>query len=132
MGKKYIGYRMFEKDKNGRLIARRGHVRVEGDDGHQRPLNPHRDFLDHSSTGYEWRFKGPGSAQLAFALAFDATKDRTRALHVYWRLEALIVGKLSHIVWSLTADEVLSMIRGIEDQEFVGELTRPGGDQAED
>lgn len=78
--------------------------------------------------GFDWGNHGSAAAQLALALAYDATEDRRRAAHVCGELLRRVVAHLPSERWSLTYAEVLAAIQQIEDEEPVGELGQEDGD----
>jgi len=133
MARVYIGFRLHRPGiHEGEAVSGGCHVRVMDGRGNKQPLNPHLELRNHSPTGFEWGYGGSGPAQLAFALAMDATGDRRRAEHVHQRLKFRLVGRLPYDGWLLTQEEVLAAIRAIEDQEPVGELGEIGADDEDD
>lgn len=88
------------------------------EDGEVFLLNPRLDLRNHSPTGLEWGYSGSGPAQLALALAADATGDDERAQHVYQRLKFKVVGSLPHEGWILTERQIHAAIEAIEHEQF--------------
>ncbi len=94
-------------------------VTVE-DEGGCRGLDPRRDLRDHSPAGFSWGFAGSGPAQLALALAADATGDDDRARAAYQRLKARLVAALPAEGWELTERQVLDAVRDAERERSAG------------
>lgn len=132
MGKAYRGFREVRVAHDGVEMDGECHVWVFDFDGKTQPLDPHLELVNHSPTGMEWGYPGSGPAQLAFALAFDATGDRLRSELVHQELKRRLVCRFPHREWTITAAEVLAAIGAIEDEELVGQLGDLGGDQEED
>jgi hypothetical protein len=129
MSKCYVGFRLFIPSQSGKPVSAGCRVEAIDDDGRGRPLDPRLDLWNHSPTGFEWGYGGSGPAQLALALAADATKDRLRALHVYQRLKFRVVGRLPHDGWSMSAEELLAAIQSIEDEETIELTEDPPADE---
>jgi hypothetical protein len=122
MGKTYQGLRTFSVRGWGPIVNGRCIVRVTYPDGKQNPLNPHRDMLDYGlRRPFQWG-DCPGGNQLAFALAYDVTKDRRRSINVHRELCTHLVCRLGFRGWRLTEDQVLDAIEAVEGKELVGEL----------
>ena len=95
-------------------------------------LNPRRDLVDHSPTGFEWGYGGSGPAQLALALASDALLYRRfsplgkpdghelcgpdvqaaeqRAIEVHQALKEMLVARFEHSAFAVTQAAVLGLI----------------------
>lgn len=84
------------------------------EDGACRGLDPRFDLRTHSPTGFEWGYGGSGPAQLALAIAADVLAEDEAALGVYQRLKFRVVGRLPAEGWTLTADELAEVIRGLQ------------------
>jgi len=129
MGKVYRGSRETRTTKSGMPVSVKCHVWIAGESLKTRPLNLCTDVVNHSPTGFEWGYHGSGPAQLAFALALDATHDLRRAKYVHQELKRRIVAELPYDEWTLTVDEVLATIKAIEDEDLVGELGDQSGEE---
>jgi Family of unknown function (DUF6166) len=89
-------------------------VSVTAEDGDAcRQLNPRHDLYNHSPSGLEWGYSGSGPAQLALALAADVIADDAKALVVYQELKFQLVSRLEFDGWTLTEEEILTVIREI-------------------
>jgi hypothetical protein len=115
----YKGWR--HRFSDGNDVVEDRVVLVQDGDGPSRPLPVRLDLCDHSPDGFEWGYTGSGPAQLALALAADATGDDFRAVHVHQQLKFRLVAGLP-ATWTLTQDQVLALIVAIEDDEPVGDL----------
>lgn len=72
----------------------------------KRTVLPKRlDLRSHSPDGFQWGYSGSGPAQLALALAADATGDDELALRVYQDLKREIVAGLPDL-WQLDAGNI--------------------------
>jgi Family of unknown function (DUF6166) len=57
------------------------------------PLAPSVGLVNHSPTGFAWGYSGSGPSQLALALLYHYTKDRTYALRGYQLFKEEVVAK---------------------------------------
>jgi hypothetical protein len=89
-------------------------VTVQKDDGSTCELPMRLDLRNHSPTGSEWGYAGSGPAQLALALAADVLGDDEQAQDIYQDLKFKVIGRLPHDRWSLTEDQLLQVIRDIQ------------------
>lgn len=90
------------------IVTRTDHAGV-------RNLDPRLDLENHSPTGLNWGYGGSGPAQLALALACDATGDVDRALAVYKTLKWRLVSPLQQDKpWRMTQGDVLASIAELE------------------
>jgi hypothetical protein len=87
---------------------------VQDADGNSRDLPLRLDLRNHSPTGFEWSYAGSGPAQLALALAADVLGDDEQAQQVYQDLKFKLVGRLPHVGWSLTEDQLRVAISQIQ------------------
>ena len=78
-----------------------------------RPLPLHRELRDHSPTGFAWGYSGSGPAQLALALAMDATGDAELALRHYQDLKRRLVASWQGD-WEITAQQVREFLVAAE------------------
>ena len=77
------------------------------------PLDPRLDLWSHSPTGFEWSYGGSGPAQLALALAVDATGDAELALRHHQELKRRLVTGWKH-EWKVTAREICEFVAAEE------------------
>ena len=80
-----------------------------------RPLPLHLELRDHSPTGFAWGYSGSGPAQLALALAMDATGDAELALRHYQDLKRRLVADWKG-EWKVTAREICEFLAAAERQ----------------
>jgi hypothetical protein len=73
------------------------------------PLYMATDLQNHSPTGPEWGYSGSGPAQLALALLFDATEDRSFSLDLHQLVKAALVAQLPETVWARSAVAILEV-----------------------
>lgn len=94
----------------------------------QRPvkLEPRLDLWNHSPTGFDWGYMGSGPAQLALALAADALADGARAVLVHQAMKRALSGMLGRECWSLTRDQVCTMINQLVDHREQREIEQHG------
>lgn len=80
-----------------------------------RALDPRLDLANHSPTGFAWGYAGSGPAQLALALAADATGCDDRALAVYQNLKHTLVARWPQDApWEIAQAEILDRVALIE------------------
>ena len=79
-----------------------------------RGLDPRFGLHTHTADGFAWGCPGPGAAQLALALAADATGDNARARLVADDLAFRLVAALPTEGWVLSEREVIETIRDLE------------------
>jgi len=86
----------------GERIGSRVLVRVDDE-----PLCLRLDLFPHSPNGFDWGYRGSGSAQLALAILADhLPSDENRALAQYQRFKARVIGRLAPDRWTLTHSDV--------------------------
>jgi hypothetical protein len=78
-----------------------------------RSLPLHLELRDHSPTGFAWGYSASGPAQLALALAMDATGDAELALRHYQELKRRLVAGWQG-EWSITAQQVREFLAAAE------------------
>lgn len=71
-----------------------------------RRLNPRFDLRQHSPTGFEWGYGGPGPAQLALALLADWSGNSRFALKHYQHFKFKVIAGLSKREWDLTSEQI--------------------------
>lgn len=81
--------------------------------GSRSPLDPRHDLRNHSPDGFQWGYLGSGPAQLALALAADATGDDELAQRVYHDLKFEIVVGLGDC-WQLDAGNIADFCRSLD------------------
>jgi len=109
-GKKtYHGYRRLNAE--GHTVEVSVSVHEPGEE--LRPLEMRPDLRLHSAS-FEWGYSGSGPAQLALALAADVLGDDDRAQDVYQELKRKLVGRLPQDGWTLTEEQLRTIIAGIE------------------
>jgi hypothetical protein len=78
-----------------------------------RSLPLYLELRDHSPTGFAWGYSGSGPAQLALALAMDASGDAELALRHYQDLKRrLVAGWRGE--WSITAQQIREFLAAVE------------------
>ena len=88
---------------------------VTVEDGDQsRGLDPRFDLHTHTADGFAWGDPSPGAAQLALALAADATGDGPRARLVAGDLAFRLTAALPADGWVLSEREVIETVRDVE------------------
>ncbi len=83
-------------------------------------LDMRTDLRNHSPDGPEWGYMGSGPAQLALALAADATGEDQRALDVYQHIKGKIQEGWGRECWSMTDERVLEIIAAAEQSHDLG------------
>lgn len=82
-------------------------------DGSKTPLPLRLDLANHSPDGFQWGYAGSGPAQLALAMAADATGDDQLALRVYHRLKReIVVGMADR--WMMDASNIADFCRSLD------------------
>lgn len=118
-------YVLIEREECEIYRGRRGtnggpnvHIRSPEDPHFPYPLAPRTDLANHSWTGFEWAYEGPGPAQLALALLARATSNDRLALDLYHEFLAEIVAELDPCGWTLSQESILAWaapkIRGLQ------------------
>jgi hypothetical protein len=113
--KTYSGYRPPGEEGT----AGPGLVTIHQEGRPPRPLDPRFDLRRHSD-GLNWGYGGSGAAQLALALAADATGDDDLARQVHQRLKFKLVARLARDGWSLTEQQVRRAIQEIQAERGQG------------
>ena len=78
------------------------------------------DLRNHSPSGFEWGYAGSGPAQLSLALAADVLADDDQAQAIYQDLKFKVIGRLPHVQWTLTEDQLRQAIQQIQQQASQG------------
>lgn len=74
-------------------------------------LDPRFDLRNHSPTGFEWGYGGSGPAQLALAILADHFGNDDSAQELYQDFKFRAIERLSGNEWTLTTQDVDSVIR---------------------
>jgi hypothetical protein len=106
--KTYTGYRL--PGEEGADAP--GVVTVHQEGRQPRPLDPRFDLRRHAD-GLNWGYGGSGPAQLALALAADATGDDDLARQVHQKLKFRLAGRLAKDGWALTEQQVRQAVQEI-------------------
>ena len=76
-------------------------------------LAEHYEVKQFTTWGFEWTYEGESPQQLALALLFDHTGDRTRAIGLSERFMKAVVADLDND-WMLTSADIDRAISAIE------------------
>ena len=102
-----------------------GELVVVEDGGESRGLDPRLDLHAHTPGGFAWGNPGRGAAQLALALAADATGDDARAKLVADDLAYRLTAALPADGWVLSEREVVETVRDLERERFARAAVTP-------
>jgi hypothetical protein len=87
-----------------------------------RELSPERSqaVVNHSPTGFAWRYAGSGPAQLALALLLDITRHKEMALLWYQDVKRQIIAKLPPADFTIDSQEIIDFMVKAVKQELEG------------
>lgn len=85
--------------------------------------NASQKIYNHSPDGFQWGYLGSGPAQLALALLFDTTGDKTLALRHYQDFKFEIIANLGDD-WYLGRDEILEWLDSRESRILADNLCK--------
>lgn len=80
-------------------------------------LDPRLDLRNHSPTGFEWGYGGSGPAQLALAILADHFGNDDLAQKLYQDFKFRAIGRLGGDEWTLTTQDIGSVIRELIQSE---------------
>ena len=106
-------------------VTEHGQLVVVEEGGESRGLDPRFDLHAHTPDGFAWGLPGRGAAQLALALAADATGDDARAKLVADDLAYRLTAALPADGWVLSEREVVETVRDIERERFARAAVMP-------
>jgi hypothetical protein len=91
---------------------------IRGFDGLQvtvdgRKLSEHYEVKQFTTWGFEWTYEGDSPQQLALAILYDHTGDKTRSIGLSEGFMKKVVADLDND-WTLTSDQIDSAIAEIE------------------
>jgi hypothetical protein len=91
---------------------------IRGFDGLQvtvdgRKLSEHYEVKQFTTWGFEWTYEGDSPQQLALAILYDHTGDKTRSIGLSEGFMKKVVADLDND-WTLTSDQIASAIAEIE------------------
>ena len=78
-----------------------------------KPLPEHYEVKQFTTWGFEWTYEGDSPQQLALAILYDHTGDKTRSIGLSEAFMKKVVADLDND-WTLTSDQIDSAIAEIE------------------
>src|SRR3989304_1690171 len=87
-------------------------------------LNPRFDLRNHSPTGFEWGYGGSGPAQLALAILADHFGNDDYAQKLYQDFKFRTIGRLNADEWTLTTQDIDSVIHELHQSESTNRRIR--------